>query len=95
MVVGSVAKCKVYYTLTSPPIPVYDKLCSGAPVKFDPYGLVKEKNPRLWRAHVSTSAPSVTFFYKNCRYYPADVVENPVNPAMIRERVVSECAAPR
>jgi len=35
-----------YYIPKIPPIPVLNKLWRGAPLKFDPYGLIKEENAR-------------------------------------------------
>ena len=63
-----------------------NKLWKGEPLKFDPYGLIKVSNPRLWRTLVSKAAPLVTVTYRNRRINPSEVAQNPVNPIMTDKR---------
>ena len=75
-----------YYIPMTPPIPVLNKLWRGAPLEFDPYGLLQVDNPRLWRTLVNKAAPLVTVTYRNCRIGPSEVAQNPVNPIMTDKR---------
>ena len=82
-----------YYIPKNPPIPVLNKLWRGAPLKFDPYGLIRVSNPRLWRMLVNKAAPLVTFTYRNRRISPSEVAQNPVNPIMTDRRDVPSVQA--
>ena len=65
-----------------PPTPALNKMYNGRPLGFDPYGLMKIKDPMRWMKRVSVHSPNVVATIPKFYVDPCVVVNLPVDESI-------------